>query len=41
MKRRSVEQRNMKEEKRESTGKFKIILKGAKIYIEKVKFKQE
>ncbi len=30
----------MKEEK-ESTGKFKIILKGAKIYIEKVKFKQE
>ncbi len=30
----------MKEDKQDS-GKFKIILKGAKIYIEKVKFEEE
>jgi len=30
----------MKDEK-ENTGKFKIILKGAKIYIEKVKFEEK
>jgi hypothetical protein len=31
----------MKEKKEKEEGKLKIILKGARIYIEKVKFKQE